>query len=327
MMVWSILKLIHVYCLQEPVSQMTNGKRPVNLSVISMYLNCFGNTIHFSLRCIKQAQVTMDYATPEPIGTQVAVVILNSVSIACWIASLAIIMGFWIDALHSKLRIKMAARTKVLCIVAAFLVLVMIPGMLMATALGMFVVGVTIIIIPYIIDTTIFVIVVTILRTGCCIPPGTPALSESNRKKAAYVYRYMTVATVAWTFITVFGGLGGIIAGMPHFATISTFLTLIATIAEAVAVWATMMLVERKIGLRVLLHDVFTWSHNSTSLSKSTQDKSTSTDKKKTTELSAPGSSTISSHPSVVMGSMTISSTTTSNAMESSATTLNDSNV
>jgi hypothetical protein len=269
-LLWSVFKLIHVVFLQVPLAVAgKSGKRGINLSIISMIFNFLGNLFRFALRCILQSSITMDYTHPEPIGVQVAVIVLNGISIAFWIASLALIMGFWVDALHSKMRVKMATRTKVLCIAAAFFVLIMIPGLLMATVFGQFVIGATIIIIPYVLDTIVFIVVTIVLRTRCCIPPVSITPSSQNTTRVAYVNRYITIATVSWIFITIFGGFGGVMGGMPHLSNVAIFFVYISDIFENLAIWSTMMLVERNLGPFVIIRDVLTWSKNDVNMAKS----------------------------------------------------------
>lgn len=260
---WSVLKLIHVIFLQPPKAA-SKGRR-VNLSFVSMLLNVIGNGLRLALRSMKPIQLTMEYGN-VPIGQEAAVVTLNATSAACWIASLALIMAFWVTALHAKLAVKMAVRTKILCFLAASVVLIMIPGMILATVMRQLVLGATIILIPYVIDSLFFITTTLVLRMGCCLPKNAPTISDNTQKKLNYVYRYLTVASVAWIFLTIFGGFGGILQGMPGFGTISTFFVAISNICEFVAIWGTMMLVERKIGLRRLVVEVLTWTKNTSTL-------------------------------------------------------------
>jgi len=262
--IWSFIKLIHVFFLEARVE----GDRRTfnNLSVVSMILNLLGNALRFALRCFKPETLLMDYGESDPPRTVVKIV-LNGTSIALWIASFSIIMGFWVHALNAKLHIRLATRTKIICIIGAFITLLMIPGMLLSTLFKQYsAIGTYLVIVPYVIDSTLFVVVTIILFTGCCTKKKkTPAeVSEKNLRIMAHVRLYFIIGSVSWVVVCYVGSFGGLMKPLPGMFTIYMIPYTIALIAEYTAIYATMMLVERGVGPIKLVRDVLTWNVGAT---------------------------------------------------------------
>jgi len=286
---WSILKLIHFLFLE--VSR-TGEKRKLSLSLFSMILNALGNAIRFAFRCIQQKPMVMNYGVVEVAKTS-ALIVLNALSMACWIASFAIIMGFWVHALNARLHIRFATRTKVFCIIGAFMVLLMIPGMLMATIFDQPLVGTLLIIVPFFIDSTLFVVITIVLSADCCTKRKTAAeVSEENLLKVAHVRRYFILGSASWVVVTIAGSLGGIIQPLPGMDTIFVLPQLISSIAENVVIFSTMMLVERRVGPIKLVKDIFTWKTTLPERSATQRTNSASHSSTKTTVAVSAASST-----------------------------------
>jgi len=251
---WAWAKLVHTWALR--------GRRAVNLSFASMVLNALGNALRLGLRAIVQTPAfTLAYDQPLPLATRIAFIVLNGASAACWIASLALVTGFWVQVLHAKLHARMATRTQVACVVGAATTLLMIPGMLLATVFGQFLLGTVIILLPYVIATVLFNVLVVVLRARCCQAPETAKRSAMNLARIRHVNTYMTIAALAWIPLTLAGALSGIVKGAPHADALSFLFVVLSSVAECVAVWATMMLLERDLGPWRVLRELAAWTH------------------------------------------------------------------
>lgn len=251
---WSVLKLIHTYLYKNLFAK--SGSIGVNLSSASILLNIFGNAMRVALRFIVVPQVTLSYDKPLPVHTSIIMLVMHALSVGFSVASLGSIMGFWFDALRASMLTRMASRTKIMCALGAALSMLIIPGLILARS-KYGVLGAILILFPYYFSTTVFIGITVILRTGCCINSDTSDLSPANKAKLNYVFRFITVASAAWVLLTATATATVLVKPMPGMDTLAILPMMLSIIAEGVMVWATMMLVERKVGPFKVVREVF----------------------------------------------------------------------
>jgi hypothetical protein len=192
----------------------------------------------------------------DDLVTDIVVITLSTLSHALLSAAFSLVLGFWVDALHAKMRVKLARRTKILCFVVAAIMILAIPGSLLSV-LGFGQIGTMLIIIPYVVNMLFFLVTVIVLECGCCTKKSSKMISESTKKKVSYANRWMPVAATGWIGAVVLESAYGLLKPMQGMNTAAALLHIVALLFEFVMIIGTVMLLEHRTRVGHVFYDVF----------------------------------------------------------------------
>jgi len=117
-------------------------------------------------------------------------------------AATALILGFWFDVLTAKFRPQLARRTKIVSFVGAALLLLLIPGIVLALTLGQSEAGYAITVLPLFVDS-VGLVVLTIIVSQLKLTQAD--VSRSTHGRRLYALRLFILLSCAWIiyFVTV----------------------------------------------------------------------------------------------------------------------------
>jgi hypothetical protein len=134
----------------------------------------------------------------RPAWEGVVKTVLVVVPISLWMASSALVVGFWFDILVRRLRRTMAHRTRIVCIIGSIIVFLAVPGQIMAlntTGVAQQI-GVVLVLFPLLVDTTGLIIIASIVTRH--LRQTRAVLNDANITKAEYALKWLWVNACVW---------------------------------------------------------------------------------------------------------------------------------
>lgn len=174
------------------------GKRRMADAVVVM--NGIAVLMQLITDVLPSASVTGQW--PSDIGVAITSGILIILNMALWMAASALALGFWLDVLRQKMKVRLRPCTRILCLAGASLLIVVVPGILLLyvfaglTTTTLIALASFLLVLPFFLNTLIMVTVASIITAK--LKHRLAEMRETSRERAVRARRWIWILTSGW---------------------------------------------------------------------------------------------------------------------------------
>jgi hypothetical protein len=128
--------------------------------------------------------------------------ILVILSMATWMATSALILGFWLDVLRRRMKVQLRPCTRILCLVGAALLLAVVPGIILLYVFANLTgdvfrtVGSVLLVLPFVLNTAVMVVVAALVTVR--LRARLLLMNAGTKRRSLHARGWIWTLTAAW---------------------------------------------------------------------------------------------------------------------------------